>query len=347
MKKLIILTAIACSSMFKVSKAQDLHYSQHVYNPLYYNPAFTGYIHTKGRVYASYADRYRQSYGDDGIKTFFASGDLNIPITTGTGSKSNIGVGAYFYNHRAGENAIMDNVSALTAAYRLSLDKESKHTISVGFNFSFSSRSYNYSSLRFGNQYDGFDYNPTIRSGELNDYPNKNKIDVGIGLLYAFAPSKVFKGYAGASVFHLIPDNDQVISYGNGLRYNAHAGLELDFKDISIQPSIMVDHQSKALELYTGILMKYYIVNKKDDKVSLYAGPYFRMYKSPIGAFSMYTLNVMGGIQYNDFQLFVAADNTLNSSKNVFGGFNGFEVGLNYNFGQVNTNSKMYCPTFR
>lgn len=93
--------------------------------------------------------------------------------------------------------------------------------------------------------------------------------------------------------------------------------------------------------------MKYYIVNKKSEKMSLYIGPYLRMYKSPIGEFSMYTMNVMGGIQYNDFQLFVTVDNTLNSSKNVFGGFNGFELGVTYNFGEITFKNRMYCPTFR
>lgn len=327
--------------------AQDLHYSQHVYNPLYYNPAFTGYINTKGRVHASYADRYRQSYGADGMRTVFASGDMNIPITSSTGVKSNIGVGAYFYNHKAGRNSIMDNVGALSAAYRIGLDKDGKHTLSAGANFSFSSRIYQYNDLQFGNQYDGFNYNPVMLSGEESEYPSKNKIDVGIGVLYAFAPSKVFKGYVGGSAFHLIPDNDEIISFDQGLRYNAHVGVEIDIKDVSIQPSFMFDQQQKAMELYTGVLMKYYIVNKKSEKMSLYIGPYLRMYKSPIGEFSMYTMNVMGGIQYNDFQLFVTADNTLNSSKNVFGGFNGFELGVTYNFGEITSKNRMYCPTFR
>ncbi len=349
MKKMIIILSFICIwSVFEKATAQDLHYSQHVYNPLYYNPAFTGFIEAKFRINASYADRYRQSFGKAGMQTVFASGDMNIPINNGYSNNSSVGVGAYFYNHAAGENSIMDNVAALSLAYRIALDKDQHHTISAGVNASFVNRRYNYSNLTFGNQYDGVFYNPIINSGESDTYPSKNKMDVGLGLLYSFIGTDNFRGYLGASAFHLVPDSDNIISFGQGLRYNIHAGLELDVKELSIQPSIMMDNQGSAMELYTGILFKYKVINTKVQKVALFAGPYLRMYKSPVGGFSMYTINTMGGVQFDDFQVFVTADNTLSSSKNTFGGFNGFEVGLNYKIGQAdNSNGKLYCPVFR
>ncbi len=349
MKKLIVLLTLVCTFFVQQNtSAQDLHYSQHIYNPLYYNPAFTGFIKSRARVTASYADRYRQAYGSNGMRTVFASGDMNFPVQNGYSNNSAIGAGAYFYNHMAGENSIMDNVAALLVSYRISLDKEKKHTIAAGFNASYWNRRYDYTNLQFGNQYDGIYYNPAINSGEGSGSASKNRLDAGLGVLYAFAPMDKFKGYIGTSVYHLIPDNDNVISLGQGLRYNVHAGLELDFKDISLQPTFMFDNQGKAMEMYTGVLFKYFIINEKKEKFSLFAGPYMRMYRSPIGEFSLYTINVFGGIQYNDFQLFVAADNTINQSKNTFGGFNGFEVGLSYNFGEVDQGGKrLYCPTFR
>lgn len=347
-KMIIILSFIFTWGLVEKAIAQDLHYSQHVYNPLYYNPAFTGFIDGKFRLNASYADRYRQSFGKAGMKTVFASGDMNIPVGGGYSKNSNIGVGAYFYNHIAGENSIMDNVAALSIAYRIALDANHHHTLSAGANASFVNRRYNYSDLQFGNQYDGVFYNPNMNSGEVGTYPSKNKLDAGIGLVYSFVGTDNFKGYIGASTFHLIPDNDNVISFGQGLRYNVHAGLELDVKDLSILPSIMMDNQGSAMELYTGILFKYKVINTKTQKVGVFAGPYLRMYKSPVGGFSMYTVNAMAGVQFNDFQLFVTADNTINTSKNTFGGFNGFEVGLSYKFGESDAGGKkIYCPVFR
>lgn len=349
MKKLIVLLTFFCAYFVQNSiSAQDLHYSQHIYNPLYYNPALTGYIQSKARITASYADRYRQSFGNKGMRTVFASGEYNIPIQNGSSNNSNVGIGAYFYNHAAGENSIMDNVAALLVSYRISLDKEKKHTISAGFNATYWNRRFDYTNLRFGNQYDGFYYNPTMNSGESTSYPSKNRIDAGLGLLYAFVATDNVKGYVGTSVSHLVPDNDNIVSLGQGLRYNVHAGIEVDIKDVSIQPTFMFDNQGMAMEMYTGVLFKYYMINTKTEKFSLYTGPYFRMYRSPIGNFSLYTLNVFGGIQYNDFQLFVAADNTINNSKSTFGGFNGFEVGLMYNIGSLDQGGKrIYCPTFR
>ena len=335
-------------SFTKDIAAQDLHYSQHVYNPLYYNPAFTGFINTKYRLNVSYADRYRQSFGKAGIQTVFASGDINIPIKNGYSNNSSVGIGAYFYNHIAGENSIMDNVGALSIAYRIALDEEHHHTISVGGNASFANRRYNYNNLQFGNQFDGVFYNPIINSGESTSYPSKNKIDAGIGLIYSFKGTDKLKGYVGVSTFHLVPDNDNVITFGKGLRYNVHGGLELDFKELSLQPSIMFDNQGSAMELYAGILFKYKVIDTKFQKIALFVGPYLRMYKSPVGGFSMYTINAMGGVQFNDFQLFVTADNTLGALQKTFGGFNGFEVGLSYKFGESSShNNKLYCPVFR
>jgi type IX secretion system PorP/SprF family membrane protein len=349
MRKMItFLSFIFIWGFVEKAVAQDLHYSQHVYNPLYYNPAFTGFIDAKFRLNASYADRYRQSFGKAGMKTVFASGDINIPLGGGYSNNSNIGVGAYFYNHVAGENSIMDNVAALSLAYRIALDKNQHHTISAGVNASFVNRRYNYNSLQFGNQYDGVFYNQNINSGESETYPSKNKFDVGLGLIYSFVGTDKFRGYVGGSIFHLIPDTDNVISLGQGLRYNIHAGLELDVNELCIQPSIMMDNQGSAMEIYTGVLFKYKLINTKAQKVGLFAGPYLRMYRSPVGGFSMYTINAMVGAQFNDFQLFVTADNTISTSKNTFGGFNGFEVGLSYKFGESeNGNKKIYCPVFR
>lgn len=349
MRKMIaILLFIFIWGITQKVNSQDLHYSQHVYNPLYYNPAFTGFIDSKFRINASYADRYRQAYGKEGMKTVFASGDMNIPIGGVYSNNSNIGIGAYFYNHVAGENSIMDNVAALSLAYRIALDKDRRHTISAGANVSFVNRRYNYSSLQFGNQYDGVFYNPNINSGESTDYPSVNKLDAGIGLLYSFIGTDKFRGYIGTAISHIVPDKNNVISFGHGLRFNAHTGLEIDVKELSIQPSIMWDYQGKALELYTGILFKYKVIDTKDQKIAVFAGPYLRTYKSPISGFSMYTINAMAGVQFNDFQLFVTADNTINTSKNTFGGFNGFEVGLSYKIGEANKGSqKIYCPVFR
>lgn len=343
----IFLIAFSILFAFNDLKAQDLHYSQHIYNPLYYNPALTGYTQSKARLFATYADRYRQSFGKDGMRTVLGSVDFNIPISSPYSNQNNIGVGAYFYNHQVG-NGITDNVGSILASYRLGLDRENKHTLAVGFNLLINNRSFNHSNLQFGNQFDGVFYNPSIPSGEVLDKESELNLNAGLGLLYAFAPNSFFKGYLGGSLFHLIPEQDSPYTFGQGLRYNIHAGLELGSQKLTVKPSLMFDKQNKATELYTGVLVNYDIIQTKSDVFSLFAGPYLRMYQSPVGGFSLYTVNVFAGIQYNNMQLFVAVDNTINSSKNTFGGFNGFEVGLSVDIGkESNRKQQIYCPVFR
>src|SRR5690606_12116351 len=120
---------------------------------------------SKARVNLSYSDRYRQAYGSNGMRTMYGSGDMSIPLG-GPNQSSFLGVGVNFYNHKVGENSIMDNVASAFVSYRMMLDKDKKHAFSAGFNFTYWNRKYGYSDLQFGNQYDGIYYNPSINSGE-------------------------------------------------------------------------------------------------------------------------------------------------------------------------------------
>lgn len=347
-KALLISFALFLLTLSIRVSAQILHYSQHVNNPLYYNPAFTGYINSTGRIVATYADRYRQSFGKDGIRNIFASADFNIPIQSSYDSKSGIGIGAFFYNQSISSNAITDNVAAISLSYRLSLGKDDQHVLSAGFQGQISSKKFNYGDLQFGNQFNGFFYNPNISSGEFVDLESELNFNAGLGLLYAFTTNKVFSGYIGGSVFHLIPENNSVITFSQGLRFNIHGGLDIEINKLKLQPTLMYDQQGKAIEIYVGNLFKYYIQDSKSGQLSIFVGPYLRMFKSPVGDFSLYTMNILGGLQYNNFELFIVADNTINTSKQTFGGFNGFEVGLNMKFGNSgNKKQPIYCPAFR
>ncbi|MCO5248511.1 MAG: type IX secretion system membrane protein PorP/SprF [Chitinophagales bacterium] len=348
MKYLLTTILVLCGVCFAPIKAQDLHYSQHVYNSLYYNPALTGFFEGCVRLNGSYADRYRQAYGKDGMRTAFGAVDFNIPINSAYSDKSSVGVGAYFYNNKAGYNSIADNVASVMVAYRITLDEEKRHTLSAGLSAVYQSRKYGYADLQFGNQFDGFNYNPNINSGELFDIESSSKFDANIGLLYSFKANDNFKGFIGTSINHLLPEKDNdYLSFSDGIRYNVHGGLDIGIGSVSLKPLVMFDKQMKASEIYTGVEFGYDITHEKDNQLALFAGPYLRMYKSPVGEFSMYTANIVAGVRYNALTLLVATDNTINDSKKTFSGFNGFEVGLTYTVACSDKKGhKIYCPVF-
>jgi len=346
---ILIINALVLLFTIPSVECQDLHYSQHVFNPLYYNPAFTGFIPQRARVLLNYSDRYRQSLGDEGLRTVFGSADVNFPVGGQYKNNKFIGIGGYFYNHKRGKDAVVDNVAALSLAYRMWLDEGMQHSLSAGFNFSFWNRNFNYSNLQFGNQFDGTMYNPSINSGEGTSFDPINVIDGGLGVLYSYDSKSKFRGYVGASVFHLIPDAVRRDFIDIPLRYNVHGGADVSFGNLSLLPSLMIDYQRNALELYTGAMLKYMIKEKGSSPITFLAGPYLRAFKDPIGGFSMYTINAMAGVQLEEFQLLVSFDNTVNSSSVVFGGFNGFEISFEYNFGNAisNRGKRIYCPAWR
>jgi hypothetical protein len=155
-------------------------------------------------------------------------------------------------------------------------------------------------------------------------------------------------GYMGFSVLNLFPDQLRADITYLPLRYNIHAGLNVNWGKTSLLPTLMIDYQRDALELYTGVMVNYSVVETKVTRVDFFAGPYIRSYKNPAAGFSLYTLNLLTGVSVDDWQLMVSIDNTVNSSKSAFGGFNGFEFSLTYAFGEALSKSKpIYCPNFR
>jgi type IX secretion system PorP/SprF family membrane protein len=346
MKKLLTIVWIWLSICVQV-QSQDLHYSQHVNNPLYYNPALTGFIQQKARINLMYADRYRQAYSSGGMKTSFGSADMNFSLG-GPNRRSFFGIGAYFYHHRRGINAVVDNVAAISAAYRLLLDEKYKHSLSLGFNVSLWNRALNIKDLQFGSQYNGMMYDPGQISGENLSFAPQNNMNAATGIVYTYDSKDVFKGYIGFSVLNLYPDPLRIDRTYLPMRYNIHSGLSFDLGKTSLAPSLMIDYQQDAMEFYTGIMANYSVVNSKTLSVEFFAGPYLRMYKNPVGDFSLYTVNLVTGIDANDWQIMFSVDNTLGSAKTALGGFTGFELSLQYAFGQsLPKNTPIYCPTFR
>jgi type IX secretion system PorP/SprF family membrane protein len=325
--------------------AQDLHFSHHVQNPLYYNPAFTGMIEGKVRLQALYADRYRQAYGKEGLKS--AMGIFDTKISSGNRDQNAWGVGAYFYNHRRGLNSISDNVSALSASYRMVLDKSYKQTLSIGFQGIFLRRSFNYNNLQFGNQYDGFMYNPSLGNGENNTFSPENQFSLNLGGVYTYAlgeKSGLFGGFAVSHLLNTLTDN---INTPSPTRFNFSAGGNFQNKALGIHPILMIDYQRNTMELYLGSRISYDLDAYSENATKVTTGAYLRTYKNPVGNFELNTLNFSIGFEMNELQFNFFIDNTLSSSKSTFGGFNGFETSVIYQWGESGKNSKpIYCPSF-
>lgn len=346
MRKALTIVFTWVCIVFQV-QSQDLHYSQHVNNPLYYNPALTGFIQQKARVSLMYADRYRQAYSSGGMKTSFGSADMNFSLG-GPNRRSFFGLGAYFYHHKRGLNAVTDNVAALSASYRLMMDEDFRHSLSLGFNVSLWNRSLNINDLQFGSQFDGMMYDPGQISGENLSFAPQNNLNAATGLVYTYDSKNTFKGYIGFSVLNLYPDQLRVDRTYLPMRYNIHSGLNFDLGKTSLSPSLMIDYQQDAMEFYSGIMVNYSVVKTKTTTIDFFAGPYLRMYKNPVGDFTLYTANLVTGIDANDWQLMFSVDNTIGSSKAALGGFTGFELSLQYAFGQsLPKSTPIYCPTFR
>lgn len=325
------------------SSAQDLHFSQHVTNPLYYNPAFTGVFSDKARLYATYADRYRQAFGKEGLKTSMASGDVRFPM--GWNNRNALSVGAYFYHHTRGVNTITDYSGALSLAYRMPLDRLEKHHLSAGFQGVYIRRSLDYGNLQFGNQYDGFTYNPSIATGESLNLSPDNQFTVNLGVLYSGQLNDnlgVFGGVSAGRLLSALSDNSRISA---DTRFNVHGGLDYNKEKLGIHPVLMFDYQRSAFEIYTGSRISFLISEVDDYSTRLYTGAFVRVYNNPANGLNINTFNFMIGAQFSDFMASFYVDNSIGKTTKVFNGFNGFEVSLTYLIRDNKAGKVIYCPS--
>ena len=100
MKTNTILLSIAfCLSCFAI-KAQDLHYSNYNYAPLYLNPATTGGFNGNIRVGASYRDQFRTFIGEAYQSTMLWA---DSPVSFIIEDKAWLGLGVNLFSDKVGD----------------------------------------------------------------------------------------------------------------------------------------------------------------------------------------------------------------------------------------------------
>lgn len=212
----IILLILAIAS--NMLQAQDIHLTQTNMTPLLVNPANAGAEYDI-RGILNYRSQWKSA--DAPFVTMMAAYDMNFK----TAKPSKLGYfagGIYFFNDKAGTSSMTTNQANLTAAYHVNIN--SKNTLGLGLQGGYFQRSTNTSELKWGSQFDGFEYNSDIGSGEITGEKfTVGSTDANAGLLWTYRnDEKYFSGekiiITGGLSFHhltkpsyeyqnLVPDN--------------------------------------------------------------------------------------------------------------------------------------------
>lgn len=342
LKQLTVLLLL--NSVFLISDAQDIHFSQFNESPLTLNPALTAAT-VDMRAILNYRSQWKSVTVP--YTTYAASFEFKArlmqwaKIDPGhrTGffhkAKNNLAFGLNFFRDKAGDAAMGTTQANLSIASHLAVSDNS--SIGLGIQGGVVQKSLNYAKVKWDNQYNGTSYNSALPSGEVDlpsnfvygDYSAGIQWNYGKGEMYIAANNEV-KANLGFAVYHVSQPNQSYLGDKDKLfaKFAFHGGLVYGVKgtNVLLAPSFMYLRQGPQQELNIGTMIKYkihentkYTGFKQASTVSI--GGYFRA-KDAIA--------LVGLIELNKFALGASYDINLSGLKAVSTGRGGFEIILRY-----------------
>lgn len=319
--------------------AQDYHYSQQYAIPMMLNPSMTGYSSCDARVslqyrnqWASVSDAFQTTSAAYEHKTF-----QNNQIVNGFA-----GVGLTLFNDQSGSGYLRQTSAALSAAYHFYLNDDNQF-ISIGGQFGVGQQAVK-GPFSYDAQFDGRSFNYALPSGEAPLSANKLYLDGSAGISYNLF-TNIMVLNLGTALFHLSEPDVSLVEGELSLlprRFVLHGNVEFPAsQDISIIGRVVYQNQSNFNLLNMGGFVK----------INLSAGrqPVFRTNDSFIYVGVMYRFEdaavVMTKFQFGQVGIGLSYDFTTSEFSAASKSQGGFELVLNYNFGEC-TGEGQSCPTF-
>lgn len=340
MKKLFLLFC-TLYIVHRTCYSQDIHFTQFTESPLTVNPAQAGTTAwIRGVV------QYRTQWSSITIpyKTISASFDQKIKKRWARGegtkffrrvSETGLGWGVNLFSDKAGTSQMGTTQANLSLAYQM---KTGEHTrLAMGLQGGFAQRAVQYNALKWGNQYNGSNYDPNLSPQENFSDNNINYPDFGTGILWSYKKNeKYMRGndqrdiYIGASAFHLFEPSYSFFGTKEKLYrkfvVHGHSLLGIKNTNYSFTPSFMYARQGSAQELLFGTLVRYML--KEDSRYTgnvkgsaLAAGGYYRNKDA-----------VMFAVQYefSAYAIGLSYDVNVSNLQPASSGRGGFEITLRY-----------------
>jgi type IX secretion system PorP/SprF family membrane protein len=332
-------------TLTSITRAQDIHFTQFYASPLIINPANTGVFNGNLRGIINYRNQW-QTFAP--FTTFAGSLDYNF----GQRWLDNdlMGLGVSFFSDVAGDSEFSTTQVNVSYAYIKTLGSRfARSYASVGFYGGFAQRSINPANLTYGNQYNGYAYDPTI-PGESIAISNFSFLDFGAGFSWMFVPKNRTNLYAGFAFHHVNQPSQSFNSSANDLLYmrsSVNAGAQIKISDnIDLVPGILTQIQGPHYEFVAGVNLKYYMLTKASNETAFSIGGWHRMgisnelhYQSDASAVAIRYdfMGLSAGLSY-DINI-----SGLNEASNSLGGP---ELSLIYTTALPHRDRKVDCPKF-
>lgn len=318
--------------------SQDIHFSQFLWSPLNLNPALTGSFNGDMRLCLNHKSQW-QSFAN-AYSTFSGSFDVNAQLPFY--KKSDIGVGLLLNSDKAGDANFSTNQVKVFLNYMLPLNADTSLFVSLGGSVAYTYHGIDISLLRFGSQYTGGQFDPSIPHNELLVSESIRYIDYSAGTNLRYISNQKMMYHAGFSLQHI---NEPVKSFtGNSgivlpRKYVYHAGLEWNAnEDLWLDPFFLFKHQGPYIEATIGSIVR--IEYNPLGLKYIFGGLAMRARDSGI---------VMIGANYQDVRVCLSYDVNLSKLSNISLGRGGVELSLIYIYQKPRPFEPAYyrkCPEF-
>lgn len=242
--------------------SQDIHFSQFYESPILLNPAAAGAGPSDYRFTANYKNQWKSVMNP--FKTMAIGFDTKIKSK----SANYFGVGVSVFNDKVGASKFTTNQVNIDLAYHFKLNEQNR--ISAAVKSGVFEKHFNPNGLKWDNQYDGKEYDPSRSSGELISTNNYMKFDLGAGLLYTYKKENGLIVQAGGAVAHLTKPKNSFYAKDPSInfKYTGHIHIQYQPKEKKyiIQPSVLFVNQGGHTELVGGSNIALIIEEQKKEK---------------------------------------------------------------------------------
>lgn len=245
-------------------QAQDIHFSQMAYSPLTLNPALTGANYD---LQANINYRNQWNSVAEPFQTIAASVDTRLNAKKKRRKKAHLAAGLNFFNDRAGSAQVMTNNVNLHFATHVMLG--AGHTLGAGIYGGWAQRSLNPYAGKWGSQYNGLEYDPTLQSGEVFASSAFHMFDTGAGLVYTFqsGESRIAENdtkllNVGFAAYHLNRPGYSFIDRPQERMYMRFSGFVngsfgIRNTNVILEPGVFFHQQGNAREIFFGMYGRY------------------------------------------------------------------------------------------
>jgi type IX secretion system PorP/SprF family membrane protein len=268
MKHLQLLIFFTTMLVFSSTYGQDFHMSQYDSNPLYLNPALTGF-----RLPGENEIRLNVNYRDQGGKHLATSyktvaAGLDLPIN------QKFSIGQMVIDNKGANGAFNTFNLLLSSSYKI-IDKLAEngmyHHLLVGLQMGLLQKSFNATGFVYDTQYssdapDGFD--AALPSGESIASQTNYGFDANMGVFYNAIQQNQNVLQLGFSVYHFNQTDDSFnsVTRKTPMRFVLHGGYSCTINEaLRILPQFFYLNQGNASELNLGLLGFYKITGSENE----------------------------------------------------------------------------------